>query len=136
MTSVEGNQERCEKGNEDPRRPIEHSYPPAAQGLNSWSWDMQSDDVPCINNIKLHAGFSGPSVAPGDYTARVTLGDATSSVDFEVTNSSRPKKLCFRRRWRWRRWRWRRWWWRRRRRFFRWRRWRWWGCFLPTANQP
>lgn len=89
MSSAEGDQQRCEKGNEDPRRPVSHYYPPVAQGLNQWSWDMQSEAVPCIANIKLHAGFDGPTVAPGAYTARLTLGEETSAVSFEVTKDAR-----------------------------------------------
>ncbi|MEL7186656.1 MAG: glycosyl hydrolase [Pseudomonadota bacterium] len=89
MSSVEGDQERCEKSNEEPRRPIEHEYAPVAEGLNRWSWNMRSEDVPCIDNILIHAGFNGPSVAPGEYTARVTLGDASSEATFTVTSDPR-----------------------------------------------
>ena len=89
MSSVESEQERCEKGNEDPRVPITHEYAPVAQGFNKWSWNMRSDDVPCIDNILLGAGYSGPSVAPGRYTARITLNEATSEVSFEVAKDPR-----------------------------------------------
>ncbi|MFK7958231.1 MAG: WD40/YVTN/BNR-like repeat-containing protein [Lysobacterales bacterium] len=89
MSSVEGSQERCEKGNEEPRQPITHDYPPADQGFNRWYWDLRSDDVPCIDNLVLHAGFDGPSVAPGFYTARITLGDATATSRFEITKDPR-----------------------------------------------
>ena len=89
MSSLEGEQERCEKGNEDPRRPIKHKYAPTAQGFNTWSWNLKSDDVPCIDNILLNGGFSGPSVAPGVYTARLTLGDATSEASFTVVKDPR-----------------------------------------------
>ncbi len=89
MASVEGDQERCEKSNEEPRQPIKHEYAPAKQGFNKWSWDMNSEDVPCIEDILIHAGFDGPSVAPGSYTARVRLGDATSKASFEVTKDPR-----------------------------------------------
>ncbi len=89
MSSEEGEQERCEKGNEDPRRPVEHEYAPVEQGFNRWRWNLKSDDVPCIDNILLNPGFSGPSVAPGTYTARVTLGDLTSEATFTVTKDPR-----------------------------------------------
>ena len=89
MSSVEGDQERCEKGNEDPRRPITHEYAPVAEGFNRWSWDMRSEDVPCIDNILLNPGYSGPSVAPGTYTARLTLGDAVSEATFTVDKDPR-----------------------------------------------
>ncbi|MEM9056583.1 MAG: glycosyl hydrolase, partial [Pseudomonadota bacterium] len=89
MASKEGEQERCEKGNEDPRRPIDQDYPPVEQGFNSWSWDLKSDDVPCIDDILLNGGYDGPSVAPGTYTARLTLGAETTEVSFAVTQDPR-----------------------------------------------
>ena len=50
---------------------------------------MRSEDVPCIDDILLNAGYNGPSVAPGNYTARLTLGDATSEASFTVTKDPR-----------------------------------------------
>ena len=89
MSSKESDQERCEKGNEDPRRPITHSYAPVVQGFNKWSWNLNSEDVTCIDNILLHGGYNGPTVAPGEYTARLTLGDATSEASFTVLKDPR-----------------------------------------------
>ena len=89
MSSREGEQERCGKGNEDPRRPITHEYAPAEQGFNRWQWDLRSEDVPCIDDILLNGGYNGPSVAPGEYTARLTLGDATTEATFSVVNDPR-----------------------------------------------
>jgi photosystem II stability/assembly factor-like uncharacterized protein len=89
MSSREGDQERCEKRNEDPRRPIKHEYAPAEQGFNRWNWDMRSEDVPCVDDILLNGGYSGPSVAPGEYTARLTLGGATAEASFTVVNDPR-----------------------------------------------
>ncbi len=89
MSSAEGDQERCEKGNEDPRRPIEHEYAPVEQGFNKWGWNLKSEDVRCIDGLLLHAGYDGPSVAPGRYTARLTLGDATSEASFTVRKDPR-----------------------------------------------
>jgi hypothetical protein len=89
MSSQEGDQERCEKGNEDPRRPIKHKYAPHKQGLNKWGWNMQSEDVPCISDYLLHGGYDGPTVASGTYTARVTIGDTSSDATFTVTKDRR-----------------------------------------------
>jgi photosystem II stability/assembly factor-like uncharacterized protein len=89
MSSHEGDQERCEKGNEDPRKPVDHEYAPVEQGFNKWGWNLKSEDVPCIDNLLLNAGYDGPSVAPGDYTARLTLGDATSEATFAVVKDPR-----------------------------------------------
>ena len=89
MSSKEGDQERCEKGNEEPRQPVKHTYASVDQGLNHWGWNMRSEDVPCIDNYLLHGGFNGPTVAPGDYTARITMGDATSETSFSVAKDAR-----------------------------------------------
>ncbi|MEM7431624.1 MAG: glycosyl hydrolase [Pseudomonadota bacterium] len=89
MSSAESDQERCEKSNEEPRQPITHKYAPLNQGFNRWSWNLRSEDVPCIDNILIHAGFNGPSVAPGSYTARLTLGDLVSEATFAVTKDPR-----------------------------------------------
>ena len=88
-SSVEGQQEQCEKNNEDPRRPIKQTYAPAKQGFNRWHWDLRSEDVPCIDDILLQPGFAGPKVAPGQYRARLTLGEASSDVDFVLEKDSR-----------------------------------------------
>lgn len=89
MSSVEGDQERCEKSNEEPRIPIEHKYASTNQGFNRWSWNMRSEDIPCIDDILIHAGFNGPTVPPGRYVARLTLGDASSEASFELVNDPR-----------------------------------------------
>ena len=89
MSNEESDQERCEKANEDPRRPIKHKYAPLKQGLNKWGWNMRSDDVPCIAKYLLHGGYDGPTVAPGDYRARVTLGEFSSEVPISVARDKR-----------------------------------------------
>ncbi len=89
MSSKEGEQERCELGNEDPRRPIELEYPEVEQGLNRWQWNMKSEDIRCIDKVMVHGGYDGPSVAPGRYTARVTAGGASDEVTFEVLKDPR-----------------------------------------------
>ena len=89
MSSKEGEQERCEKGNEEPRKPIEHEYAPVEQGFNKWGWNMRSEDVPCVDNLLLNAGYDGPSIVPGRYTARLTLGAATSEATFVVARDQR-----------------------------------------------
>ena len=89
MSSEETDQERCEKGNEDPRRPISHRYASVKSGFNKWSWNMRSDDVDCIANVMIHAGYNGPRVAPGQYTARLTLGDAVAEASFTLLKDRR-----------------------------------------------
>ena len=88
-SSKEGQLERCKKANEDPRLPLDLKYPPAEKGLNKWHWDLRRQGLKCIENIALYAGFDGPPVVPGDYSARLTVGDAVQTVSFQVKMDSR-----------------------------------------------
>ncbi len=83
-SSEESEHDRCRISNMDPRRPFEIEHPPIAEGLNLWGWDMRSQSVHCISDIALFAGFRGPRVAPGDYSARVRMGDAVETVTFNI----------------------------------------------------
>jgi len=89
MSNKENDHDRCRIGNMDPRRPFEIEYPKTEDGLNRWSWDMQSEPVRCIDDIMLQAGYEGPSVAPGTYTAQSTVNGMTDSVEFEITKDPR-----------------------------------------------
>ena len=88
-SSEEREQERCEIANMDPRRPFELEYPELKKGLNKWGWDLQSEDIHCVEGYLLQAGYEGPSVAPGRYTAELTVGDVSDKVSFEVTRDPR-----------------------------------------------
>ena len=83
-SSEESDFDRCRIGNMDPRRPFEIEYPTIKQGLNAWSWDLKGRELNCIDDIALFAGFFGPTVAPGPYQARVSVGDSTETVAFDV----------------------------------------------------
>ncbi len=87
----EGDFERCKIGNMDPRLPFELKYPEAKKGLNKWTWDLKRQGLKCIPGITLFAGFDGPHVAPGQYSARLEVGDATQTVSFEVRMDPRIK---------------------------------------------
>jgi len=88
-SSEEGEHERCRIANMDPRRPIEIKYPETKQGLNRWSWNLRSENLLCIPDIALFAGFGGPHVMPGAYSARVRIGDHEQTVSFSVTADSK-----------------------------------------------
>ena len=88
-SSEEGDHERCRMANEDPRRPIELKYPQKKQGLNLWHWNLRSESIRCIEDIALFAGFSGPRVLPGNYSARVQVAGSTQSVSFSVAADPR-----------------------------------------------
>ncbi len=88
-SSEESDYDRCLLGNEDPRRPLTLKYPGTNKGLNKWSWNLRSNELHCIDDIALFAGFDGPTVAPGPYQARVRIGDAEQTVSFRVNKDTR-----------------------------------------------
>jgi photosystem II stability/assembly factor-like uncharacterized protein len=83
-SSEENDHDRCRISNMDPRRPFTIEYASNAQGMNRWAWDMRSESVHCIPEARLFAGFDGPTVAPGEYSARVSIGDVKETVTFKV----------------------------------------------------
>jgi hypothetical protein len=88
-SNKEGDFERCKISNMDPRLPFELEYPVTKKGLNKWTWDLHRQGISCIENITLFAGFDGPRVAPGDYSARVTVGKTQQTVSFQVKMDQR-----------------------------------------------
>jgi len=68
----------------DPRRPFEIKHAAKSQGMNLWNWNMRSESVHCIPEARLFGGFGGPTVAPGEYSARVSIGDVEETVAFKV----------------------------------------------------
>jgi len=45
---------------------------------------MKSESIHCISDIPLFGGFGGPTVAPGEYSARVSIGEAVETVNFKT----------------------------------------------------
>jgi len=90
-STEESEHDRCRVANMDPRRPFEIKYPARKQGLNRWGWDMRSESIRCVRDIALFAGFGGPSVAPGRYEARVTIGDRSATAGFTLVPDPRSE---------------------------------------------
>ena len=89
FSSEESDHDRCRIGNMDPRRPFEIEYPTTDKGLNKWGWDQHRESIRCIPDIALFAGFSGPTVLPGNYSARISIGDFAETVEFTLTQDPR-----------------------------------------------
>jgi len=83
-SSEEGDFERCVLDNMDQRRAYELRYPTAKQGMNQWAWDMRTNGLNCIEDVKLFAGFGGATVTPGNYHVRVSIGDAVSNAELTL----------------------------------------------------
>jgi hypothetical protein len=88
-SSEESDFERCLLANEDPRRPVELEYPAAEAGLNKWVWNLHRENVHCIEDVALFGGFGGATVAPGAYSARVSIGDRSVEAGFRVVPDPR-----------------------------------------------
>ena len=88
-SSEEREFDRCVKGNMTPRLAYSIDYPSMKSGLNTWTWDMRKDGLTCINDIRLFAGFGGPTVTPGQYSVSVRIGDHSDSAGFTLSADPR-----------------------------------------------
>ncbi|MEJ8568044.1 WD40/YVTN/BNR-like repeat-containing protein [Elongatibacter sediminis] len=88
-STEESARDRCLLANMDPRLPFELEYPPTSPGLNKWMWDLRRDGVHCTEDVDIFAGFHGPTVAPGDYRARITVGSDTAETGFTLVPDTR-----------------------------------------------
>jgi hypothetical protein len=88
-SSEERDFDRCVMGNMTPRLAYSMNYPPMKPGLNQWTWDMRKEGLTCIDDIRLFAGFSGPTVTPGQYSVSVRIGDHSDSADFVLSADHR-----------------------------------------------
>ncbi len=88
-SSEEGDFERCRMTSYDPRMPYEPEYPEKTKGLHKWGWDYRTENLHCVDGLKLFAGYGGPSVLPGDYSFRVSAGGETAQSDFSLVADPR-----------------------------------------------
>ncbi len=63
-----------------PGGPSKPQILPSKQGYNRFTWDFDREALPAINKVFVMGGLSGSSVAPGDYTLRLTLEDETAET--------------------------------------------------------
>ncbi|BAO75373.1 glycosyl hydrolase, BNR repeat precursor [Winogradskyella sp. PG-2] len=63
-----------------PGGPAKPQVLPSKKGYNRFTWNFNRDPLPAINKVFVFGGLSGSSVAPGDYTLRLTLdGEAVET---------------------------------------------------------
>ncbi|WP_422106395.1 VPS10 domain-containing protein [Winogradskyella sp.] len=63
-----------------PGGPSKPQVLPSKKGYNRFTWDFNREALPAINKIFVFGGLSGSSVAPGNYTLRLTLDGETSET--------------------------------------------------------
>jgi photosystem II stability/assembly factor-like uncharacterized protein len=78
-----------------PATPPPFGDPPAAktlsgdQGLNRFVWDLAGEPISEIPDLLTFGSLDSYRRAPGRYTARLTLGEATSEAEIEVVHDPR-----------------------------------------------
>ncbi len=83
-SSEESDYDRCLLGNMSPRQKRDIKHPAKKQGMNLWTWDMRRHGIMCIEDILIFPGFNGAKVMPGDYQARISIGDHEETVSFQL----------------------------------------------------
>ena len=91
LSSSAGEFERCAKGNEDARSPLEFDYPAMEAGYNEFVWDLKREPLNCIDNVKLFGGWNGARVMPGDYKATISIGEHRQTRSFKVLPDPREE---------------------------------------------
>ncbi|MDG1996433.1 MAG: hypothetical protein P8J14_08065, partial [Emcibacteraceae bacterium] len=79
-SSEESARDRCVIDNMSPRQKRKLEYPSKETGMNLWTWDMRRNGIECIDDVFLFSGWNGAKVMPGDYQARITIGDTQEIV--------------------------------------------------------
>ena len=88
-SSEESDYDRCILGNQAPRQKRAIPHPSKKEGMNVWTWDMRRTGIMCISDIRLFPGFNGAKVMPGNYQARISIGDAEQTVPFKLIQDPR-----------------------------------------------
>jgi photosystem II stability/assembly factor-like uncharacterized protein len=67
------------------------SYPMRPKmGLNSFNWNMMYDNAEGFDGLIMWAGsLAGPMAAPGEYTAKMIIGDETQEQKFKLMKDPR-----------------------------------------------
>lgn len=60
-------------------------------GLNSYSWNLRRDDLVQVEGLMSFGPLGGPMVAPGEYYARLTLGDTVLTEPVQVVPDPRSE---------------------------------------------
>ena len=91
LSSASSAFEKCAKGNEDVRSPIKFKHPSTKAGYNTFVWDLRREPLNCIENVKLFGGWKGARVMPGDYKAKITVGEQAQTRAFKVLPDPREE---------------------------------------------
>lgn len=62
---------------------------PAKKGMNRFIWNFRVDDISLVPDISFYGGYSGYRVGPGEYFARLSIGDVAMTRPFKVQRDPR-----------------------------------------------
>lgn len=57
---------------------------PAKKGVNRFTWNFSREALPAIEKVFVFGGLGGSTVAPGDYTLKLTLDKETTSTGVTI----------------------------------------------------
>jgi photosystem II stability/assembly factor-like uncharacterized protein len=60
-------------------------------GMNRFVWDMRRDDLVTVKGLVSFGGAGGPTVPPGSYQARLTLGETVMTAPIEIIPDPRSE---------------------------------------------
>ena len=89
LVAAETEHDQCKVRNQDQRSPVELKTHEPKAGLNKWVWDLRRDPYPCIDGMKMFAGWRGSRVMPGDYELTVTAGSERQTTTLTVLTDPR-----------------------------------------------
>ena len=59
------------------------------KGMNRFIWNFRVDDISLVPDISFYGGYSGYRVGPGEYFARLSIGDVAMTRPFKVQRDPR-----------------------------------------------
>lgn len=57
---------------------------PSEKGINRFAWDFRTDPLSGVNGVYVYGSYAGGQVAPGNYKARLTLGERSVEQDIQL----------------------------------------------------
>ncbi|NNG11023.1 MAG: glycosyl hydrolase, partial [Arenibacter sp.] len=64
---------------------------PSKKGFNRFTWDFRKDGLPAVDKVFVYGNYAGSRVAPGTYTLKLSMGDASSETSVRVLPNPKVK---------------------------------------------
>lgn len=93
-SSEESERDTCIVANTPPRAARKPRYPSKTAGTHVWYWNMRRAGHICVDKVSIFAGYAGPNAEPGAYSARVTVGERSETVSFNLLPDPRIEAVA------------------------------------------